>query len=90
MFIRAINIIYINDFLLNNDSRNLERYNRYHAKYTNYGTFELENGAVLRHHTKKWINELLKGFKTLEYCETQFKTMNKNISNAFFYFGKKD
>jgi len=83
-------IIYISDFLLNNDPRNLERYNKYQAKYTNYGTFELENGAILRHHAKKWLNELLKDFKTIEYGETQFKTMNRNTSNAFLYFGKKE
>lgn len=43
-------VIYINDFLLNDDERNIERYTKYHEKYHTYGVFELADGAVLRHH----------------------------------------
>ena len=52
-------IIYINDFLLNEDKRNKERYEKYKDKYGVYGAFELSEGGRFRHHTEKWIDELL-------------------------------
>lgn len=82
-------IIYINDFLLNNDNRNLERYNKFENKYGQYGVFELPEGAVLRHHSKDRINELLKIFNVVKYEDLIFTTMNGNKSNGFYYIGKK-
>ena len=82
-------IIYINDFLLNNDERNLNRYNEFKNKYNKYGVFELPEGAVCRHHDKEWIKELLKDFKKLIFKEIEYTTMNGNKSNGFYYIGKK-
>ncbi|MDD9150850.1 methyltransferase domain-containing protein [Sporolactobacillus sp. CQH2019] len=45
-------IIYINDFLLNDDERILTRYKKYKDKYKTYGVFELPEGAILRHHNR--------------------------------------
>ena len=81
--------IYINDFLLNNDERNLNRYNEFKNKYNKYGVFELPEGAVCRHHDKEWIKELLKDFKKLIFKEIEYTTMNGNKSNGFYYIGKK-
>jgi len=80
-------IISVNDFLLNDDQRNLERYEYYREKYGVYGVFELPDGGVVRHHTKEWIMELLQGFTQLHYTETEFTTMNGNISKGFVYLG---
>jgi len=82
-------IICINDFLLNDDERNIKRYNEYEQKYKNYGIFELPQGATLRHHNKVWVKNTLKIFKELEFKETQYLTMNGNKSNGYYYFGKK-
>jgi ubiquinone/menaquinone biosynthesis C-methylase UbiE len=82
--------IYINDFLINYDSRNKKRYGKYADKYNNYGVFELSEGAVLRHHEKNWIFELTNEFERIYYKENTFKTMNENLSNGFVYFGKKN
>jgi ubiquinone/menaquinone biosynthesis C-methylase UbiE len=82
-------IIYINDFLLNDDERNIKRYKEYEQKYKNYGIFELPQGAILRHHNKVWVKNILKIFKELEFKETQYLTMNGNKSNGYYYFGKK-
>ena len=76
--------IYINDFLLNNDERNLNRYNEFKNKYNKYGVFELPEGAVCRHHDKEWIKVKKKIFKEIEYT-----TMNGNKSNGFYYIGEK-
>ena len=82
-------IIYINDFLLNKDERNLKRYNEFKDKYNKYGVFELPEGAVCRHHDKQWINELLNNFEKIAFKEIEYTTMNGNKSNGFYYIGKK-
>ena len=82
-------ILYINDFLLNNDERNIKRYDKYKEKYNNYGIFELPEGAILRHHSDEWINELLIDFEPIKKKKLPFTTMNGNKSNGFYYFGRK-
>jgi SAM-dependent methyltransferase len=82
-------IIYINDFLLNNDERNLKRYGKYKSKYKIYGIFELPEGAIVRHHDKKQVKEILQIFNELEFKESEYLTMNGNKSNGYYYFGKK-
>jgi SAM-dependent methyltransferase len=81
-------ILYINDFLLNEDKRNLERYNKFKAKYGFYGTFELEEGAILRHFKEDRIKKLTSEFEELEYEKIIYTTMNGNKSNGFYYIGK--
>jgi len=82
-------IIAVNDFLLNDDQRNLDRYAYYQETYGLYGVFELPDGGVVRHHTREWIKELLRNFTQLHYAETEFTTMNGNISKGFVYLGRK-
>ena len=82
-------IIYINDFLLNNDERNLNRYNEFKDKYNKYGVFELPEGAVVRHHTKEWIKELMNKFNEIQFEDVIYTTMNGNKSNGFYYIGRK-
>jgi ubiquinone/menaquinone biosynthesis C-methylase UbiE len=81
--------IYINDFLLNTDKRNVERYDKFVDKYKNYGTFELSEGAILRHHDKKWIKQLTGIFDEYVNETITFKTMNGNKSVGIKYIGKK-
>ncbi len=82
-------IVYINDFLTNDDERNRKRYTAFLDKYKKYGVFELPEGAVLRHHEEKWIELLTKDFIREEIKHTTFKTMNGNLSNGFMYVGRK-
>lgn len=82
-------LIYINDFLVNSDLRNLERYDKFKNKYGNYGVFELPEGAVLRHHVKDWIFSLTENYNRDIYKKISFKTMNGNISNGFVFIGRK-
>ncbi len=82
-------VIYINDFLLNRDARNLERYQKYQEKYGVYGAFELPEGAVLRHQDEVHMRKLLRDFEQLEYQHLTFTTMNGHTSNGFYYIGKK-
>lgn len=87
--IKSGGILYLSDFLLNDDARNLERYKKYKDKYGIYGVFELPEGAVLRHHTEEHIKELIKDFEELIFKKTVFRTMNGHESNGFYYIGEK-
>lgn len=81
-------ILYVNDFLLNTDERNLSRYEKFKKTYGLYGVFELPEGAVCRHHEEVWIKHLLRDFLELEYKHLTFTTMNGNKSNGFYFVGK--
>ncbi|MBR1865870.1 MAG: class I SAM-dependent methyltransferase [Lachnospiraceae bacterium] len=81
-------ILYVNDFLLNSDERNLSRYQLYAHKYGTYGVFELPEGAVLRHHPEKYIRQLLNDFELITFEHLLFTTMNGHTSNGFYCFGK--
>lgn len=80
-------ILYVNDFLLNSDERNLSRYEKFKETYGIYGVFELPEGAVLRHHDEKWIKLLLKDFSEQESKRLTFTTMNGHKSNGFYFIG---
>jgi len=82
-------ILYINDYMINEDQRNIERYDKYKDKYGKYGIFELPEGAVVRHHTKDHILEITKDFHGLVFQLAIYTTMNGNKSNGFYYIGKK-
>ena len=81
-------ILYVNDFLLNTDERNLSRYEQFKDIYGVYGVFELPEGAVCRHHDETWIRQLLKDFAELEYSRVTRTTMNGHKSNGFYFLGK--
>lgn len=75
--------IYVNDFLLNRDKRNLDRYADGAQKYETYGTFDLPDGGVVRHFDKDHIHHLFEDWEELYFESTVFPTMHGNISNGF-------
>ncbi|WP_445486618.1 class I SAM-dependent methyltransferase [Niallia sp. 03133] len=81
-------IIYINDFLLNDDERNKARYAKDYTKYHTYGVFELAGGAILRHHNEERVKEWTNHFEELEYQKVEYATMNGNRSNGLVYIGR--
>lgn len=81
-------ILYVNDFLLNTDERNLARYEKFKEIYGVYGVFELPEGAICRHHDEAWIKQLLNDFSELEYNHLTFTTMNGHKSNGFYFIGQ--
>ncbi len=82
-------ILYINDYLLNQDQRNMDRYKKYKSDYNIYGVFKLSEGAVFRHHTTEHILKLTKSFNPLVFKKTVYDTMNGHKSNGFYYIGRK-
>lgn len=81
-------VIYVNDFLINNDIKSILKYVKFIMKYDIYGVYELKDGGILRHHTNKYIKDLFADFYELEYGKTKFKTVSGNFSNGFYYIGK--
>jgi ubiquinone/menaquinone biosynthesis C-methylase UbiE len=82
-------ILYINDFLINSDQRNIDRYKRYEDRYNKYGIFELQEGVVLRHYTRMRIDELMGNFRKIVFKPVIYTTMNGNKSNGLYYIGRK-
>lgn len=88
--LRPEGILYINDFLLNNDERNRTRYAEAAEKFQGafpYGVFELPEGALLRHYERKTVEERLQNFQTKCFEEVTFRTMNGHTSCGFYFFG---
>lgn len=83
-------LLYISDLCLQNDARNLERYKKYQEKYGVYGTFELSDGAVFRHHDKFWINSITSKFTHINWKEFDSVTINNNYAKAFQLFARKN
>jgi SAM-dependent methyltransferase len=88
--LRPDGLLYISDLLLNEDTRNRERYERYAEVYGAFGVFELPEGVVVRHHRREWIEELTGAFTQLAYEPFSVITMNGNTSAAFQYLGRRE
>jgi SAM-dependent methyltransferase len=77
----------VSDYPLQTDSRNRDRYERFHRKYGTFGVFEIEDGAVVRHHDLSWIAELLSPFQAIARETVSARTMNGNDATIFQFFG---
>jgi SAM-dependent methyltransferase len=88
--LRTGGFLYVSDMPLQTDRRNLERYDRYVQRYGIYGVFEVEDGAVVRHHDMALVRALLGGFEQIGLWEIDVETMNGHRARAFQYIGRKD
>ena len=82
-------LVYISDYLLQEDERNVERYRANQAKFGTYGVFRLPEGAILRHHSLDWLKHLLSAFESLDWTFPEVVTMNGHRANAFQFLGRK-
>lgn len=81
-------IIYVNDFLINTIIPYKRRYKNFEKEFGVYGIYKTNDGGILRHHTEKYILELLNCFDILEYKKIKFKTVSGNVSNGFYFIGR--
>lgn len=87
--LRPDGLLYVSDYLLQEDERNRERYARYEPRYGTFGVFELPEGVVVRHHPHEWIRELFSRFTGTHFRTIDVATMNGNMAKVFQYMGKK-
>jgi len=81
-------VVCISDFIINKDERNLQRYNNALEKYGVYGAFELSDGGVFRHHSIERVGQICSNFQEVLFEEKNYKTMNGNDCNGFYYIGR--
>lgn len=74
--------LYVIDFLLNRDRRNLDRYKLGQEKYGIYGLFDVSDGGTLRHHDRNHMEALFSGFETLHFEEAVYTTMHGHHSQG--------
>jgi len=87
--LRPGGLLYISDYLLQPDERNQQRYRQYADEFGTYGVFRLPEGAVVRHHTRHWVDILTAAFERLELVELDVVSMNGNPAKGFQYLGRK-
>ena len=87
--LRPGGVLYINDFMINSDERNRQRYAKAPAGFP-YGVFTVPEGCILRHHTREWIQNLTRPFDTILYQEEEFETMNGHTGWGFCFMGRTE
>jgi SAM-dependent methyltransferase len=74
--LRPGGLLYVSDIVLQDDERNLARYQRFADDYGVYGIFETDDGAVCRHHRRERLVELLGDFALVDEAAPRVPTMN--------------
>lgn len=80
--------IFIGDALINEDERNIKRYNEFKDKYGVYGTFEGEDGLIARHLLTDRAEEITSNFEKVSFNKYVVKTQNGNTTNGFSFMGR--
>jgi len=80
--------IFISDFPIQSHMRCVERYEKYAAKYSTYGVFELPDGAVLRHMPQAALHKLVAAFKYCDEWMEDVKSMRGNPIKAWRFIGR--
>jgi SAM-dependent methyltransferase len=86
--LRPGGLLYISDLWLQTDSRNCARYDRDAGRFGRYGVFALDEGVVVRHHDREWIDMLTENFSTVELSEHNVTTMNGHTATGFQWIGR--
>lgn len=87
--LRPGGILYLSDYPLQADARNVGRYERWSERYGVYGTFELTDGAVVRHFEMAYLRELLSAFGEVSLHFEDVATMNGNQARIVQFVGRK-
>ncbi|MBN2309864.1 MAG: class I SAM-dependent methyltransferase [Candidatus Hydrogenedentes bacterium] len=87
--LRPGGLLYVADFLLNDDERNRARYARFEDEFGTYGVFRLDEGVVVRHHAPQRIRALTAAFQEELFEEKTVRTMNGHFARGFDYIGRK-
>jgi SAM-dependent methyltransferase len=83
-------VVYLSDYPLQSDARNVARYRRNRERFGRYGVFEVDGGAVLRHHDADWLQQLTAGFSPIVTETFPVTTMRGNPARGFRFLGRKE
>jgi len=87
--LRPGGILYLSDYPLQKDEKNLDRYNRFETEFEKFGIFQLPDSAVLRHHDMDWIYTLLAQFDIFWETNIDVLTMNGSRADIFQIMARK-
>ncbi|NUP48675.1 MAG: class I SAM-dependent methyltransferase [Catenulispora sp.] len=82
-------LLYLSDYCLQDDERNVTRYREHAARFGVHGVFETGDGAVCRHHERQWLRGLLTGFDVQRERDVRVSTMNGNPAVATQYLARR-
>jgi hypothetical protein len=81
-------LLFVSDYPLQKDQRNLTRYQEYEAQFGAYGVFR-SGEAVFRHYRPARVDQLLSGFEALWRRELVVRTLNGNEADIFQVAARK-
>ena len=87
--LRPGGVLYVSDYFIQNDNRNLQRYREWEKVYGKYGVFRIDGGAVVRHQKRECFFAFVDSFEQISLEEFDLLTMNGNPARAFQYLGRK-
>lgn len=82
-------LLYLSDYCLQDDERNVTRYREHAARFGVYGVFETGDGAICRHHERRWLRDLLTGLEVRRERDVRVSTMNGNPAVATQYLARR-
>ena len=82
-------LLFLSDYPLQADPRNVERYKRHQEEFGEYGVFRTRDGGVFRHLDPGEIPPLLESFEILELTDRRVLTMNGNPADIFQILARK-
>jgi SAM-dependent methyltransferase len=82
-------VVYVSDLLLQDDERNLARYDEGQRRFGVRGVFSVPEGAVLRHFPRQRLLAMLEPLAVLETVELRVQTMNGHSARALQVFARR-
>jgi len=82
-------LLYVSDLVLGDDTRSVERYERFAPTHGTYGIFETSDGAVCRHHHPDHFAELLTGLTIEDSRRISVATLSMNEAAGIQVLGRK-
>lgn len=86
--LRPGGVIFVSDYPLQSDDRNLKRYREFEKEFGAFGVFRAE-GAIFRHHDMKRVRQLLSPFNILWQRDIRVCTMYGHESDVFQIVAQK-
>ena len=81
--------LYISDTLIQNNRRNVKRYEQFQQEFGIYGVFRLADGGVFRHFDIGDIRRITSKFEQASIDYLRIRTMNNHPARGFQYICKK-